>query len=277
MTEATTIPSVTLSNGVVMPAIGFGVFQIPDDTMGTTVRHALAAGYRAFDTAPMYGNERSLGRALTDSGVPREELFVTTKVSNEDQGYRSTLDAVESSVARLGLDYVDLCLIHWPAPARGAYLDTWRALEQLHAAGRIRAIGVSNFQADHLDRLLDVAAVRPVVNQIEIHPLLTQQPMVELHRSLGIHTQAWAPLARGRLQENPVLTELARRHDVSLAQLVLRWHLQRDIVPLPKSSSPERMRANIDVFDFALDADEIAQITALDRNERTGPHPDDVH
>ncbi|MDF3306634.1 aldo/keto reductase [Rhodococcus sp. T2V] len=277
MTEATTIPSVTLSNGVVMPAIGFGVFQIPDDTMGATVRHALAAGYRAFDTAPMYGNERSLGRALTDSGVAREELFVTTKVSNEDQGYRSTLDAVESSVARLGLDYVDLCLIHWPAPARGAYLDTWRALEQLHAAGRIRAIGVSNFQADHLDRLLDVAAVRPVVNQIEIHPLLPQQPMVELHRSLGIHTQAWAPLARGRLQENPVLTELARRHDVSLAQLVLRWHLQRDIVPLPKSSSPERMRANIDVFDFALDADEIAQITALDRNERTGPHPDDVH
>ena len=277
MTEATTIPSVTLSNGVVMPAIGFGVFQIPDDAMDATVRHALEAGYRAFDTAPMYGNERSLGRALTDSGVPREELFVTTKVSNEDQGYQSTLDAVEKSVARLGLDYVDLCLIHWPAPARGTYLDTWRALEQLHAAGLVRAIGVSNFQADHLDRLLEVAAVRPMVNQIEIHPLLPQQSMVELHRSLGIHTQAWAPLARGRLQENPVLTELARRHDVSLAQLVLRWHLQRGTVPLPKSSSPERMRANIDVFDFALDADEIAQITALDRNERTGPHPDDVH
>ncbi|MBV6762383.1 aldo/keto reductase [Rhodococcus opacus] len=277
MTEATTIPSVTLSNGVVVPAIGFGVFQIPDDAMDATVRHALAAGYRAFDTAPMYGNERSLGRALTDSGVPREELFVTTKVSNEDQGYQSTLDAVEKSVARLGLDYVDLCLIHWPAPARGAYLDTWRALEQLHAAGRIRAIGVSNFQADHLDRLLEVAAVRPMVNQIEIHPLLPQQSMVELHRSLGIHTQAWAPLARGRLQENPVLTELARRHDVSLAQLVLRWHLQRGTIPLPKSSSPERMRANIDVFDFALDAAEIAQISALGRNERTGPHPDDVN
>ncbi|GCE40082.1 oxidoreductase of aldo/keto reductase family, subgroup 1 [Rhodococcus wratislaviensis] len=277
MTEATTIPSVTLSNGVVMPAIGFGVFQIPDDAMDATVRHALAAGYRAFDTAPMYGNERSLGRALTDSGVPREELFVTTKVSNEDQGYQSTLDAVEKSVARLGLDYVDLCLIHWPAPARGTYLDTWRALEQLHAAGLVRAIGVSNFQADHLDRLLEVAAVRPMVNQIEIHPLLPQQSMVELHRSLGIHTQAWAPLARGRLQENPVLTELARRHDVSLAQLVLRWHLQRGTVPLPKSSSPERMRANIDVFDFALDADEVAQISALDRNERTGPHPDDVN
>lgn len=277
MTEATTIPSVTLSNGVVMPAIGFGVFQIPDDAMDATVRHALAAGYRAFDTAPMYGNERSLGRALTDSGVPREELFVTTKVSNEDQGYQSTLDAVEKSVARLGLDYVDLCLIHWPAPARGTYLDTWRAPEQLHAAGLVRAIGVSNFQADHLDRLLEVAAVRPMVNQIEIHPLLPQQSMVELHRSLGIHTQAWAPLARGRLQENPVLTELARRHDVSLAQLVLRWHLQRGTVPLPKSSSPERMRANIDVFDFALDADEVAQISALDRNERTGPHPDDVN
>ncbi|KAF0960470.1 aldo/keto reductase [Rhodococcus sp. T7] len=277
MTEATTIPSVTLSNGVVMPAIGFGVFQIPDDAMDATVRHALEAGYRAFDTAPMYGNERSLGRALTDSGVPREELFVTTKVSNEDQGYQSTLDAVEKSVARLGLDYVDLCLIHWPAPARDAYLDTWRALEHLHAAGRIRAIGVSNFQADHLDRLIEVAAVRPMVNQIEIHPLLPQQSMVELHRSLGIRTQAWAPLARGRLQENPVLTELARRHDVSLAQLVLRWHLQRGSIPLPKSSSPERMRANIDVFDFALDADEIAQISALGRNERTGPHPDDVN
>ncbi|BAH51669.1 aldo/keto reductase [Rhodococcus opacus] len=276
MTEATTIPSVTLSNGVVMPAIGFGVFQIPDDAMRATVGHALAAGYRAFDTAPMYGNERSLGRALIDSGVPREELFVTTKVSNEDQGYQSTLDAVENSAARLGVDYVDLCLIHWPAPARGAYLDTWRALEQLHLAGLIRAIGVSNFQAEHLNRLIDVAAVRPMVNQIEIHPLLPQQPMVELHRSLDIHTQAWAPLARGRLQENPVLTELARRHGVSLPQIVLRWHLQRGTVPLPKSSSPERMRANIDVFGFALDADEIAQISALDRNERTGPHPDDV-
>ena len=277
MTAAATVPSITLNNGVTMPAIGFGVFKIPDEDMHATVGHAVTAVYRAFDTAPMYGNEHSLGRALAGSGIRRDELFVTTKVSNEDQGYRSTLDAVDASIGRLGLGYVDLCLIHWPAPARGTYLDTWRALEQLYAAGRIRAIGVSNFQPDHLHRLIEVATVAPVVNQIELHPLLTQPAMLDLHRTLDIHTQAWAPLARGRLLGNEVLQVLADRHGVSLAQVVLRWHLQLGATPLPKSASPERIRSNIDVFDFQLSPDEMAQISALNRNERTGPHPDDVH
>lgn len=276
MSATATVPSVTLNNGTTMPAIGFGVFKIPDDEMPATVEHALTAGYRAFDTAPMYRNEQSLGRALIGSGINRDELFVTTKVSNEDQGYRSTLDAVEVSAARLGLGYVDLCLIHWPVPERGAFLDTWRALEQLYAAGRIRAIGVSNFQPEHLRRLLEVATVTPVINQIEMHPLLTQSAMLELHRTLGIHTQAWAPLARGRLLDNEVLAAVAARHGVCLAQVVLRWHIQLGVTPLPKSASSERIRSNIDVFDFALDSDEMTQISTLNRNERTGPHPDDV-
>jgi len=277
MSAVESVPAVTLNNAVRMPAIGFGVFRIPDDIMDATVQEALAAGYRAFDTAPMYGNEEPLGRALADSGIDRADLFVTTKVSNEDQGYQSTLDAVEASIGRLGMDYLDLCLIHWPAPGRGTYLETWRALEQLHFAGRIRAIGVSNFQADHLHRLLEVADVVPAVNQIELHPLLTQQSMLNLHHDLGIHTQAWAPLARGRLQDEPVLVALAQRHGVSIAQIVLRWHLQRGTTPLPKSSSPERIHSNIDVFGFELDTAEMCRITALNRDERTGPHPYDVH
>jgi 2,5-diketo-D-gluconate reductase A len=276
MNRPATVPEVRLTNEVAMPAIGFGLFQIPDSEMQAVIEHALAVGYSAFDTAPMYGNERSLGRALARCRVPRDELFVTTKIGNEDQGYRSTLDAFEASADRLGLGYVDMVLIHWPAPRLGRYMDTWRALEELHLAGRIRAIGVSNFQPEQLRRLIANATVAPAVNQIELHPLLTQHAMLDLHRSLGIQTQAWAPLARGRLRDHPVLTAIADRHHVTPERVVLRWHLQIGVVPLPKSASPQRITDNIDVFDFHLSAAEMNDISALNRNERTGPHPDDV-
>jgi 2,5-diketo-D-gluconate reductase A len=276
MNRRAQIPEVSLDNGVTMPALGFGLFQIPDSDMDGVIWHALAVGYRAFDTAPMYGNERSLGRALARCGVPREDLFVTTKISNQDQGYRSTLEAFEASAERLGLQYLDMVLIHWPAPRLGRYMDTWRALEELYLVGRIRAIGVSNFQPEQLRRLTEDATVTPAVNQIELHPLLTQHPMLDLHRSLGIHTQAWAPLARGRLHEHPVLAAIADRHHVTPERVVLRWHLQIGVVPLPKSASPQRITDNINVFDFHLSAAEMNDISALNRNERTGPHPDDV-
>jgi 2,5-diketo-D-gluconate reductase A len=276
MNRANEIPEVRLNNAVAMPAIGFGLFQIPDTEMQAVIDHALAVGYRAFDTAPMYGNERSLGPTLAGCGVPRDELFVTTKIGNEDQGYRCTLEAFEASADRLGLGYVDMVLIHWPAPRRGRYLDTWRALEELYVAGRIRAIGVSNFQPEQLQRLTEHATVTPAVNQIELHPLLTQHPLLDLHRSLGIQTQAWAPLARGRLRGHPVLAAIADRHHVTPERVVLRWHLQIGTVPLPKSSTPQRITDNINVFDFHLSAAEMNDISALNRNERTGPDPDDV-
>lgn len=191
MTSLATVSSVTLNNEVTMPALGFGLFTIPDEDMGSTVSHALSAGYRAFDTAPpMYGNEASLGAALARADVDRHEIFVTTKISNEDQGYQQTLDAFEVSAAKLGR--IDLCLIHWPAPSRGRYLETWRALEKLYYDGRVRAIGVSNFQPEQLERLAEIATITPpAVNQIELHPLLTQSALTDLHRSMGIRTQAW--------------------------------------------------------------------------------------
>jgi diketogulonate reductase-like aldo/keto reductase len=276
MNRPAAIPDVCLTNEVAMPAIGFGLFEIPDTEMQAVIDRALAVGYRGFDTAPMYENERSLGRALARSGVPREELFVTTKISNEDQGHLSTLDAFEASADRLGLGYVDMVLIHWPAPRRGQYMETWRALEELYMAGRIRVIGVSNFQPEQLRRLAASATVIPAVNQIELHPLLTQHALLDLHRSLGIQTQAWAPLARGRLRGHPVLAAIADRHHVTPERVILRWHLQVGTVPLPKSATPQRITDNINVFGFHLSAAEMNEISALNRNERTGPHPDDV-
>ncbi|MDH6287449.1 aldo/keto reductase [Rhodococcus opacus] len=274
MTSLATVPSVTLNNDVTMPALGFGLFTIPDEDMGSTVSHALSAGYRAFDTAPMYRNEASLGAALARADVDRDEIFVTTKISNEDQGYQRTLDAFEASAAKLGR--IDLCLIHWPAPSRGQYLETWRALEKLYYDGRVRAIGVSNFQSEQLERLAEIATITPAVNQIELHPLLTQSALTDLHRSMGVRTQAWAPLARGHLNDHALLAALAARHRVSVAQIVLRWHLQIGTIPLPKSFAVHRIRQNVNVFGFRLSAAEMDAISALNRDQRTGPHPDDV-
>lgn len=271
-----TIPTLTLNNGVEIPRLGFGVFQVPDDRTAAAVTTALQAGYRSIDTAAIYGNEAGVGRALAASGLPREELFVTTKLWNADQGYDSTLRAFDAGLAKLGLDHVDLYLIHWPAPARDLYLDSWRAIERLAAEGRIRAAGVSNFQPAHLERLLDSSSLVPAVNQIELHPGLQQAELRAFHAEHGIATEAWSPLAQGAVLDDPAITAIAARTGKSPAQVVLRWHLQLGNIVIPKSVTPARIRQNLDVFDFRLTDEEMASIAATDRDLRTGPHPDEL-
>ncbi|MFD8157482.1 aldo/keto reductase [Streptomyces malaysiensis] len=273
----TSVPNVTLHTGLEIPQLGFGVFQVEDEQTTSAVLSAIEAGYRSIDTAAIYGNEAGVGRALATSGVPREELFLTTKLWNADQGYDSTLAAFDTSLAKLGTDYVDLYLIHWPTPARDRYLDTWRALEKLLADGRTRAIGVSNFQPAHLERLLDHSGVIPVVNQVELHPYLQQRELRAFHAQHDIATEAWSPLAQGALLQDPALDAIARRHGRTPAQVVLRWHLQLGNVVIPKSVTPARIRENIDVFDFTLTAEDIEAINALDRGQRTGPDPDTLN
>lgn len=273
----TSIPDVTLNNGVTMPQLGFGVFQVPDEETTAAVAGALRAGYRSIDTAAVYGNERGVGQALADSGIARDELFVTTKLWNSEQGYDSTLAAFDASLDRLGLDHVDLYLIHWPTPARDLYLDTWRALEKLYADGRTRAIGVSNFQPAHLERLLGAASVVPAVNQIELHPGLQQAELRDFHARHGIVTEAWSPLAQGAVLKDDAVTAIAAEHGRTPAQVVLRWHLQIGNVVIPKSVTDARIRENADVFGFELSPQEIDALTALDRGMRTGPDPDTLN
>lgn len=273
----TSVPTVTLNNGVTMPQLGFGVFQVPDEETTTAVSTALAAGYRSIDTAAVYGNERGVGRAIADSGLARDELFITTKLWNADQGHDAALTAFDVSLEKLGLDHVDLYLIHWPAPARDLYSDTWRALEKLLADGRTRAIGVSNFRPAHLERLLKDASVVPAVNQIELHPGLQQRESREFHTRHGIATEAWSPLAQGAVLNDESITSIAAKYGRSPAQIVLRWHLQTGNVVIPKSVTAARIRENLDVFDFELDRQEIDAIDRLDRGMRTGPDPDAVN
>lgn len=265
---------ITLNNGVPMPQLGFGVFQVPEEETARAVTTALEAGYRSVDTATAYGNERAVGRALAASGLPREELFVTTKLWNSDQGYDSTLAAFDTSLAKLGLDQLDLYLIHWPTPARDLYVETWKAMEKLLVDGRVRAIGVSNFQPAHLTRLLDEGGVVPAVNQIELHPGLQQAELRDFHARHGIVTEAWSPLAQGASLKDPLITGIADRYGKSPAQVVLRWHVQLGNVVIPKSVTPARIKENIDVFDFALTEDDMAAIARLDEGHRTGPDPD---
>ncbi|MFI6875205.1 aldo/keto reductase [Streptomyces sp. NPDC050400] len=260
-----------------MPQLGFGVFQVPDEETTAAVATALRAGYRSIDTAAIYGNERGVGQALADSGIDRDELFVTTKLWNADQGYDATLAAFDASLDKLGLDHVDLYLIHWPTPARDLYLDTWRALEKLYADGRTRAIGVSNFQPAHLERLLGAASVVPAVNQIELHPGLQQAELRAFHARHGIATEAWSPLAQGAVLGDEAVTTIAAAHGKSPAQVVLRWHLQTGNVVIPKSVTETRIRENLDVFEFELSPQEIEALGALDRGLRTGPDPDTLN
>ncbi|RZQ62174.1 aldo/keto reductase [Amycolatopsis suaedae] len=258
-----------------MPQLGFGVFQVPDDETAAAVTAALEAGYRSIDTAAVYGNEGGVGQAIRQSGIPREELFVTTKLWNADQGHDETLKAFEASRQLLGLDYLDLYLIHWPVPERDRYADSWKALEKLLADGRVRAIGVSNFQPSHLRRLAEVSDVVPAVNQIELHPYLQQAELRPFHAERGIVTEAWSPLAKGGdLLAEQTIRSLADKHGRTPAQVVLRWHLQLGNVVIPKSVTPSRIRENLDVFGFTLDADDLAALSTLDRDVRTGPHPD---
>jgi 2,5-diketo-D-gluconate reductase A len=260
-------PVITLNNGVTIPQIGFGVFQIPEAETAAAVTSALEAGYRSIDTAAIYRNESGVGAALKAAGLPRDELFVTTKVWNNDQGYDETLRAFDASIARLGLDRLDLYLIHWPTPKRGRYPDTWRALEKLLADGRVRAIGVSNFLPEHLRAVAALGGTVPAVNQIEVHPALQQ-------RELGVATEAWSPLAQGAVLSDPAVLRIATDHDRTPAQVVLRWHVQQGRIVIPKSVTPSRIRENLRIFDFELTAGELAAIDALESDGRTGPHPD---
>ena len=269
-----TIPPVTLNNGVEIPQIGLGVFLVPDAETKQAVSSALDVGYRHIDTAMIYENERAVGAAIAESDIPRDALFVTTKCWNSDQGYDEALTAFEASRDRLGLDYVDLYLIHWPVAAKDRYVDTWKAFEQLYADGRVRAIGVSNFQPPHLQRLLDETETVPAVNQVELHPLFQQAGLRREHEELGIVTQAWSPLAQGQVLDDPVLSRIAEGHGKTSGQVVIRWHLQLGNVVFPKSVTPQRIEENIDVFDFHLSESEMAEIEELDAGTRIGPDPD---
>lgn len=268
------VPTVTLNDGREMPQLGFGVWQVPDAEATPAVEAALQAGYRSIDTAAAYGNENGVGAAIGSSGVSRSELFVTTKLWNSEHGYDSTLRAFHESLNKLGLDYVDLYLIHWPVAGSEKYLDTWRAFEKLRADGVARSIGVSNFHASHLRRLFAETDTVPAVNQVELHPNLPQTELRSLHAEHGITTEAWSPLGQGNLLSDATLTTIAQRHGKSTAQVLLRWHLDLGHVAIPKSVTPERIRSNIDVFDFALTDDDRAAIASLDTGSRFGPNPD---
>ncbi|SDR68019.1 aldo/keto reductase [Actinopolymorpha singaporensis] len=269
------VPNVTLNNGVEMPQLGFGVWQVPDEDATAAVRTAIEVGYRSIDTAAIYGNEEGTGKGIAESGVPREELFVTTKLWNGEQGYDSTLAAFEESLRRLKLDYVDLYLIHWPVPSQDKYVDTWRAFEKLYADGRVRSIGVSNFNPHHLQRLFDEATDVPVLNQIELHPYLIQEKLRAFNSEHNIATEAWSPLAQGgELLKDPEIGRLAEKYGKTPAQIVLRWHIQLGNVVIPKSVTPSRIKENFDLFDFELSAGDLGAITALNRDERTGGDPD---
>jgi 2,5-diketo-D-gluconate reductase A len=268
------VPPIILNNGVEMPQLGFGVWQVPDDEAERAVATALEAGYRSIDTAAIYGNEEGTGRAIAASGVRREDIFVTTKLWNSDHGYDAVLRAFDTSLAKLGLEYVDLYLIHWPTPARDLYTDTYKAFEKLYSDGRVRAIGVSNFETEHLRRLIDGTSVVPAVDQIELHPHLQQHAAREYHAEQGIATEAWSPLGSGKgLLEVPAIVAIAQKHGRTPAQIVLRWHLQLGNIVIPKSVTPSRIKENIDVFDFALDVEDLAAISALNEDRRLGPDP----
>jgi methylglyoxal/glyoxal reductase len=263
----------TLSNGVDMPWFGLGVYKVEEgEQVVNSVKWAIEAGYRSIDTAALYQNEEGVGQAIKESGVPREELFITTKVWNSDQGYDTTLQAFDQSLSKLGLEYVDLYLVHWPV--KGKYKDTWKALEKLHADGKVRAIGVSNFQIHHLEDLLADATVRPVVNQVELHPLLSQVELRNYCKEQGIQIEAWAPLAQGRLLDNSTLQTIADKHGKSIAQVLLRWDIQSGIVTIPKSINKERIVQNADIYDFELSDEEMKQIDDLNENRRFGADPD---
>ncbi|MGO3528604.1 aldo/keto reductase [Glutamicibacter arilaitensis] len=270
----TAIPTITLNNGVEMPQVGFGVFQVPNEETTAAVSAALKAGYRSIDTASIYGNEEGVGAALAQSGIAREDLFITSKVWISDMGYEQTLEAFEASLQRLGLDYLDLFLIHWPAPEKDLYVETWKAMEKLYADKKIRAIGVSNFQPAHLAKVIAEGSVIPAVNQVELHPALQNREVIAANAQHGIVTEAWSPLAQGALLTDGTIVGIAEAHGVTSAQVILRWHVQQGRVIIPKSVTESRIIANLDLFGFELTSDELANIDALERDGRTGLNPD---
>jgi 2,5-diketo-D-gluconate reductase A len=266
-------PSVPLNDGKSIPALGFGVFKVAPSDTEQAVHTALQAGYRHIDTAAVYGNERETGRAVAESGVPRDELYLVTKLWNSEQGYDSTLAAFDASMERLGIDYLDLYLVHWPMPKRNKFVDTFKAFAHLRDQGRIGSIGVSNFEPEHITALVDATGIVPAVNQVELHPRLPQTELRELHARLGIATEAWGPLGQGSLLSDPAVTAVAEALDRTPAQVLIRWHLQLGNIVIPKSVNPERIASNFGVFDFELSENDIASISSLDDGHRLGPDP----
>jgi len=275
-----TVPNLTLNDGHTIPQLGFGVFQVPPDDTAEITGQALEAGYRHIDTAEMYQNEKGVGEAIRASGIPRDELFVTSKLNNGFHEPDQARKAFDQTLSELGLDHVDLFLIHWPLPTLydGDYVSTWQTLEEFRADGRARSIGVSNFQPAHLERLAKEADVTPAVNQIEVHPYFTNETARAASRDAGILVESWSPIAQGGVLGDPAIVSIAEAVDRTPAQVTLRWHIQRGDIVFPKSSTPERMTENFSLFDFELDDDQVAAIDALDRGEdgRTGPNPDEM-
>jgi 2,5-diketo-D-gluconate reductase A len=267
------IPSLTLNDSHTIPQLGFGVFQVPPAETGTAVARALQTGYRHIDTAAAYRNEEGVGAATAAGGIAREQLYVTTKLFNDQHGADKARPALQRSLEQLGYDYVDLYLIHWPVPSRGLYVETWQALIELRDAGLTRSIGVSNFNIDHLQHVIDATGVVPAVNQIELHPRLLQADLRAFHSEHGILTEAWSPIARGAVLDDETIVAIAAEVDRTPAQVVLRWHIQIGNVVIPKSVTPERMRENIELFDFSLSDGQLQRIAALDEGARTGPDP----
>ncbi|SUA76250.1 Uncharacterized oxidoreductase MSMEG_2408 [Nocardia otitidiscaviarum] len=272
--ETSAVPSIVLNDGQVIPKLGFGVFQVTPEQAVDAVTTALEVGYRSIDTAMVYGNEAEVGRAIRDSGLPRDQVYVTTKLWNSDQGYDATLRAFDASMERLGLDYLDLYLIHWPIADSGLYVDTFRAFQSLKAAGRITSIGVSNFTREHLERVIAETGETPVVNQIELHPRLTQPELRAFHADHGIATEAWSPLGQGTLLDDPAIVAVAEETGRTPAQVILRWHLQLGNIAIPKSVTPTRIAENFAVFDFELTNDQMSRISTLDKGSRVGPDPE---
>ncbi|MTT33336.1 aldo/keto reductase [Terrilactibacillus sp. BCM23-1] len=269
---------VTLNNGIKMPQLGFGVWQVEDDKATAAVSKALEVGYTSIDTAMIYKNEKGVGKAIKESSVPREDLFITTKVWNTDQGFENTLRAFDESLDRLGLDYVDLYLIHWPTPQYDEYVDTYKALEKLYHDGRVKAIGVCNFDIEHLERLFAECEVKPVLNQVECHPYLAQNELKDFCAKHDIFVEAWSPLDQGgEVLKDETIKKIADSHGKSPAQVVLRWHLQNNTIVIPKSVTPSRIEENFNVFDFELTTDEMDQIHKLNKNRRKGPKPSEMN
>ncbi len=269
---------VTLHNGVTIPQLGFGTYLIPNEQVADAIKHALDAGYRHIDTAQYYKNESGIGEALKASGINREDLFITTKVWNSHHGYEQTLEAFEESLERLKLDYIDLYLVHWPCPKFDKYVETYKALETLYKEGKVRAIGVCNFDIEHLERLFAECEIKPMINQVECHPYFQQKEMKRFCREHQIQFESWSPLYRGEeVLEEPIIKELAKKHGKTPAQIILRWHLQEGSIVIPKSVHPERIRKNIDVFDFTLSDEDMELIASLDRNQQRGPVPKEMH
>ncbi|MEJ7797320.1 MAG: aldo/keto reductase [Solirubrobacteraceae bacterium] len=268
------VPQIRLRGDIEIPQLGFGVFQVPPKDTAEVVTRALLAGYRHIDTAAAYGNEAGVGQAIHAAGLQRGDVFITTKCFNDDHGHEQARRAFKASLAQLESDYVDLYLIHWPVPAHDRFVETWKAFIELQEEGLVRAIGVSNFNQPHLERLIAETGVTPAVNQVELHPLFQQAGLRREHDDLGIVTEAWSPLAQGQVLDDPTITEIAEAHGRSAGQVVIRWHLQLGNVVIPKSVTPERIEQNFDVFDFQLSDDEVAAIEALDAGTRIGPDPD---